>query len=316
MQDTFDVAPGISAIDTHMLDRYQVTSAYLVRGAEPALIETGPATSAPSVLAGLRMLGFDPGDLAHLIVTHIHLDHAGGVGTLADAFPSATIWVHERGAPHLADPTKLVASTARAYGGLDRIRSFYGDVLPAPADRIRAAGEGERISLGDRTLDVFETPGHASHHLCLVDSDTGAVFTGDALGVHIPDVGVLRPAVPPPDVDVDAGVASIRRIRERGRLLLLSHFGSVAPVEHFCELAEKRLLAWSETVRRALLTDADVEEITDLLTQQGSREYETDAGEPIDMEKYDVLSSIRMNGAGLARYWSKRPDTDPPSTPA
>jgi len=305
MLDTIDVAPGITAIDTHMLGRYQVTSAYLVRGAEPALIETGPATSAEAVLRGLRSLGFDPADLAHVVVTHIHLDHAGGVGTLADAFGSATVWVHERGAPHLADPTRLVASTARTYGD-DTMREFFGEVLPVDAGRLRVVGEGERISLGTRSLDVLETPGHASHHLCLVDDETGALFTGDALGVHIPDVGVLRPATPPPDCDVDAAVASIRRIRDRAQLLLLSHFGAVPAVDHLCELAEKRLLAWSETVRRALLTTDDIEEIAGLLQQQGAAEYEDDSGQPIDLEKYDVLSSIRMNAAGLSRYWTKR----------
>jgi glyoxylase-like metal-dependent hydrolase (beta-lactamase superfamily II) len=219
------------------------------------------------------------------------------------------------------DPTKLVAGTVRAYGG-EHILRAYGDVLPAPADRIRAVGEGARIDLGSRHLEVLDTPGHASHHLCLVDADTGAAFTGDALGVHIPDVGVLRPAVPPPDCDVDAAVASIRRIRGRARRLLLSHFGAVAEVDHLCELAEKRLLAWSETVRRASLDTGDVDEITALLATQGAEEYREDSGQPIDMQKYDVLRSIRMNAAGLTRYWRKRREAEAaltalpdPSTP-
>jgi glyoxylase-like metal-dependent hydrolase (beta-lactamase superfamily II) len=305
MEPTFPVADGIDAIDTRMLGRYLLTSAYLIRAAEPALIETGPATSAPAVVAGLRELGIDPGALAHLIVTHIHLDHAGGVGTLASAFPHATIWVHGRGAPHLVDPTKLVAGTIRAYGG-EHIMQRYGEVIPAPADRVRAIGEGDTISLGNRTLEVFETPGHASHQVCVVDADTGAAFTGDALGVHIPDVRVLRPAVPPPDCDVDAGVASMRRIHERARLLLLSHFGAVHEVDELCELAEKRLLAWSETVRRAVLRSDDLDRIERILAEQGAQEYLDDSGRPIDMERYDVLSSIRMNAAGLARYWERR----------
>ena len=311
MEDTLPVADGIDAIDTHMLGRYELTSAYLIRGDQPALIETGPATSARSVLDGLRSLGMDPADLAHVIVTHVHLDHAGGVGTLAKAFPRATIWAHERGAPHLADPTKLVAGTVRAYGG-EHILRAYGDVDPTPAERLRPIGEGNRIDLGSRALEVFETPGHASHHLCLLDPHTGATFTGDALGVHIPDVRVLRPALPPPDCDVDAAVDSIRRIRERAGLLLLSHFGPVLEVDHLCELAEKRLLAWSETVRRATLTTDDVDEIAALLEKQGAAEYLEDSGEPIDIEKYDVLTSIRMNAAGLARYWRKRRDAGRP----
>src|SRR5436853_3335161 len=185
---TFAVADGLSAIDTVMTGRFLVTSAYLLDAVEPALVETGPSTSAEHVERGLAQLGMGPGDLAHVIVTHIHLDHAGGAGTIARRYPNARLWVHERGAPHLADPTKLVASTARTYGE-DRMRRFFGVVEPVPAERLTAISDGDRIPLGDRDLSVFATPGHASHHVCLEDSRTGAVFAGDALGVHLPDVG-------------------------------------------------------------------------------------------------------------------------------
>src|SRR5437016_2151405 len=120
-----------------MIGRDLVTSAYLLHGPEPALVETGPSTSREAVVDGLTALGIGPADLAHVVVTHIHLDHAGGVGTLARAYPSATIWVHQRRAPHLADPTRLVASTRRVYGP-ERAYAFFGDVDPTPADRLRA----------------------------------------------------------------------------------------------------------------------------------------------------------------------------------
>jgi glyoxylase-like metal-dependent hydrolase (beta-lactamase superfamily II) len=217
---TFAVADGLSAIDTVMTGRYLVTSAYLLDATEPALVETGPATSAVHVEDGLAALGMGPQDLAHVIVTHIHLDHAGGAGTIARRYPNARLWVHERGAPHLADPTKLVASTARTYGE-ERMRRFFGTVEPVPAQRLTAVEDGDRISLGDRELSVFATPGHASHHMCLEDSRTGSVFAGDALGVHLPDVGVLRPATPPPEFDIDLAVDSIERIRDHAHTVLL-----------------------------------------------------------------------------------------------
>jgi len=307
---TLAVAPGITAIDTMMLGQRLVTSAYLVDAEEPALVETGPATSAAAVRAGLASLGVAPDDLAHIVVTHIHLDHAGGVGTIAGEFPRSTVWVHERGAPHLADPSRLVASTERTYGA-EQARRYFGAVEPTPRDRLRAVDEGNEIELGRRTLFVLYTPGHASHHIALADSETGAVFTGDALGVHIPDVRVYRPAIPPPDLDVELGIESIERIRARARsALLLSHFGAVTDIDEACEKATERMRAWSETVHGALDHTDDVEKIVSLLTEQGAKEYLADAGEPIDMERYDVLSSIRMNALGLIRYWRKREERE------
>src|SRR5262245_40852020 len=168
-----------------MAGKTNITSGYLLHGREPALVETGPTTSVQAVTAGLGSLGLGPPDLAHIVVTHIHLDHAGGVGTLARHFPTATVWVHERGAPHLADPQKLVASATRVYGE-ERLQRLFGPVEAVPPDRVRAVADGDAIPLGDRHLDVLYTPGHASHHVALVDSRSGAVFTGDALGIHLP----------------------------------------------------------------------------------------------------------------------------------
>jgi len=307
---TFAVADGLSAIDTVMTGRFLVTSAYLLDAVEPALVETGPSTSAEHVERGLAQLGMGPGDLAHVIVTHIHLDHAGGAGTIARRYPNARLWVHERGAPHLADPTKLVASTARTYGE-DRMRRFFGVVEPVPAERLTAISDGDRIPLGDRDLSVFATPGHASHHVCLEDSRTGAVFAGDALGVHLPDVGVLRPATPPPEFDIELAVESIERIRDHARtMLLLSHFGPVEETDALCDLAIRRIRGWGNAVREALRTTDDIEEIAAILERRGAAEYLEDSGEPIDMERYDVLSSIKMNAAGLARYWRKRAERE------
>jgi glyoxylase-like metal-dependent hydrolase (beta-lactamase superfamily II) len=306
---TFRVADGITGIDTKMVGRYLVTSAYLVEAEELALVETGPGTSSAAVRDGLAELGVGSEDLAHVVLTHIHLDHAGGAGAIARAFPKATVWVNERGAPHLAEPSRLVASTERVYGR-DRMRAMFGPVEPIESARLRAIGEGDRIPLGGRSLDVLYTPGHASHHVSLHDEKTGAVFVGDALGVHLPDVGVLRPATPPPDLDVELAVGSIEQIRRRADLLLLSHFGPVAEVEHLCDLAERRIRSWADVVREGLRTDDDVERIASLLERQGAAEYREDSGEEIDMERYDVLSSIRMNAMGLIRYWKKRAERD------
>src|SRR5206468_1298442 len=150
----------------------------------------------------------------------------------------------ERGAPHLADPTKLVSSATRVYGE-ERLQTLFGPVDPVPPERLRAVSEGDKVDLAGRSLEVLYTPGHASHHIALVDSSSGAVFTGDALGIHLPDVRVLRPATPPPDVDVEEGIRSIERIQERAeKVLLFSHFGPVTEVHELCEIAARRLRKW------------------------------------------------------------------------
>ncbi len=304
---TEPVGTGITAVDTLMAGRPRVTSAYLIAATEPTLIETGPTTSLAAVVEGLSSLGMGPTELTHVIVTHIHLDHAGGVGRLAAAFPGATVWVHERGAAHLADPTKLVRSAARIYGDA-RLHELFGPVDPVPADRIRSLSDGDRVDLGDRHIDVLYTPGHASHHVALADSDSGAVFTGDALGIHLPDVGVLRPATPPPDIDVELGVQSIDRIRQlRPPTLMFSHYGPVAEADELCHIAVSRLRKWAGIVRGAMEETEDLDRIAVLLADRTRDEF--DAGgdpDPGDLESYEVLSSMKMNAAGLVRYWEKR----------
>jgi len=307
----FEVAPGLTAIDTFYGGRERYTAAYLLAADEPAIVETGPTTSAGHVIAGLERLGIGTGDLAHIIVTHIHLDHAGGVGRLAKVFPRASVWVHERGAPHLQDPTKLVSSATRLYGET-QMASLFGPVEPVPAERIRALADGDRIDLGGRILEALDTPGHASHHVALADGATGAVFTGDALGIHVPDVRVLRPATPPPDFDVELAVRSIHRIRERARpgMVLFSHFGPVAEVERICDLAVRRTRSWAEVVRVALERTDDLDEIVALLEDEARRDVETGAEADIDLSRFETLSSIRMNAMGIVRYWRKRAERE------
>jgi glyoxylase-like metal-dependent hydrolase (beta-lactamase superfamily II) len=305
---TFDIVPGLTAVDTRMAGRTRVTSAYLLGAEQPALVETGPTTSSEAVLAGLGSLGLGSEDLAHIVVTHIHLDHAGGVGRLSERFPRATVWVHERGAPHVADPTRLVESAAKVYGP-ERLRSLFGPVDPVPGDRIRAVAEGDRIDLGNRHLDVLYTPGHASHHVALIDSDTGAAFAGDALGIHLPDVNVLRPATPPPDIDVELAVDSIERIRARGSVLMLSHFGPVRDVDAMCTLAADRLRTWAEIVRGAMERTEEVSEIAAVLARETASEFD-EADDKEGLDRYEILSSMEMNAAGLVRYWRKRAERE------
>jgi glyoxylase-like metal-dependent hydrolase (beta-lactamase superfamily II) len=308
---TFEVAPGVTAIDTFMGGRERYTAAYLVHAREPALIETGPGTSVEPVCRSLTALGVAPDELAHIVLTHIHLDHAGGVGSLAARFPNATVWVHERGARHLADPTKLVASATRVYGQ-ERMASLFGRVEPVPAERLRVLGDDAILDVGGRSIRALETPGHASHHLALVDSSSGVVFTGDALGIHVPNLPVLRPATPPPDFDLDLAVASIERIRAAaGSTLLFAHFGPIAEVDRTCDLAIRRLRDWTDTVRRAMEVTSDLDEIVEVLSREAAREVVTGAEAQLDLDRLETLAGIRMNAQGIVRYLANQAASEP-----
>ena len=308
-----EVAPGIRAIDTLFAGVERYTAAYLIDAERPILVETGPTTSHGPLTAALERLGIDADALGDVVLTHIHLDHGGGIGRLARAFPRATVWVHGAGARHLADPSRLVASTERVYGG-ERMAALFGPVEAVDASRIRALEDGDRIPLGGRHLDVLATPGHAKHQVALVDSATGSVFTGDALGIHPPDLPVLRPATPPPDFDLEQAVDSIERIRRAasgGGKLLFAHFGPVEDTERTCDLAVARFSAWTERVREAARWAGDVEAAVEALRDEARRDVATGADAQLDLDRLEVLSGIRMNAAGILRYLELRGDLPP-----
>jgi glyoxylase-like metal-dependent hydrolase (beta-lactamase superfamily II) len=305
----FDVAPGITAIDTFMGGRERYTAAYLIHGPNPTLIETGPTTSVEPVARALSALGIAPDALANVVLTHIHLDHAGGVGGLAARFPTATVHVHERGARHLVDPTRLVASATRVYGE-ERMAALFGPVEAVPADRLRSLADGDTVEVGGRILEVLDTPGHASHHVAVLDHASGVVFTGDALGIHVPDLPVLRPATPPPDFDLELAVRSIHRIRDRRpTALLFAHFGPILQSERTCELAERRLREWCAAVREALDDTDDLDAIVERLRGLVAGELLTGAEAQLDLDRLETLSSVRMNATGIVRYLTTLPGT-------
>jgi glyoxylase-like metal-dependent hydrolase (beta-lactamase superfamily II) len=218
-----EVAPGISMIDTMLGGLEGVTASYLVAGERPALVETGARTSAPALREALAAAGMGAADLAWIVLTHVHLDHCGGTGIIAAAFPRATVVVHRRGARHLAEPGRLVAASAAVYGAR---WSLYGGLDRTPAARIVPADDRHRVPLGGgRELVMLETPGHARHHMAVLDEASGTVLAGDALGARFPGGG-LYPALPPPEIDLAAGLASLDRLTALApERLCLGHFG-------------------------------------------------------------------------------------------
>ena len=295
----------VYSIDTQMAGHTGITSSYLIRGSKPCLVETGTALSAPVVIDALAQLGIGSEDLATVVVTHIHLDHAGGVGDIAKAYPNAQVVVHEKGARHLADPTKLVASAQRVFGpDMDRM---FGPLIATEIQRIVTLGESGHVDLGDgRRLDTFHNPGHASHHVALVDSLTGDLYTGDAAGVFIPDTAEVRPATPPPDFDLDLALDSLRRMREaQPTRLLFSHFGPVTEVDLVFEQSEEELRYWVEQVSQAYHAGMDLEHAIVMVKEKDRERHPGFYSDHERALKFEELSSTPAQVSGIWRWLEK-----------
>jgi glyoxylase-like metal-dependent hydrolase (beta-lactamase superfamily II) len=256
------------------------------------------------VIDALRGLGLDADDLAYLVVSHIHLDHAGGAGDVANAFPNARIVVSDLGARHLVDPDRLNASSRRVYG--DLMDSIYGNCTPIAAERIIAVDGRAELDLGGgRLLDIFATPGHAKHHISMLDNDSGALFVGDSVGVKTPGTGPLRPATPPPDFDLDLAQRSIDRYREIiPQRVYLAHYGAIGPPLESLAEASDRLRAWADVAREAIAEHDELDHVADTLAARFAADIVTDDEEAA--RRVGILGGYRSNAMGLLRYWRKR----------
>ncbi|MDQ3877887.1 MAG: MBL fold metallo-hydrolase [Actinomycetota bacterium] len=294
-------------IDTKMHGRDGITACFLYRE-ERTLVETGPKTSLPNVVKGLEEAGVD--SLDKIVVTHIHLDHAGAAGALCRRFPNARVYVHEVGAPHLIDPSKLWSSASRIYG--DQMEQLWGGADPIDADRVIALSDGGEIDLGGRTLTAVETPGHAYHHHAYVDSFTGIAFTGDALGVRLPEIGLVRPATPPPEFHLEKAIASIERIRSLGAAAVwLTHFGpqDAGPAPHsvseVCDEAIDALMAWARWVEEARKDTRELDEAAKRVEAEARAAMESKVDESA-VDRMEQTTSFWMNTWGYMRYFDKQ----------
>lgn len=291
-------------IDTHYNETPQAIGVFLLTGARPALIETGPAARVETLLDGIQDAGLRPEDLRAVAVTHIHLDHASATGELVHRFPHLEVYVHPMGAPHLADPSRLLASAGRLYG--DHLGPLFGQVRPVPAERIHTLQDGARIGLGSRRLTALDTPGHAGHHLVYFDEGSGDLFSGDAAGVALPGTRYVRPPTPPPELDIPVWEATIERLRLlRPRRLLLTHFGPHLWVDDLLVQLRDRLRASADLVKRALDAGLGDEAIAGRLQEIQLEEIAGAAGSG-QANRLEVIMSTRLSALGLIRYHRKR----------
>jgi glyoxylase-like metal-dependent hydrolase (beta-lactamase superfamily II) len=295
------IAPGVLEIDTLLGGWERVTAGYLIEGSAPVLIETGSQSSVPVLLDALDMIGVGPGELAGVAITHIHLDHAGGVGDVARAFPSATVYVHEKGARHLADPTRLVDSASSVYGPL--LDTLYGRMAPTDAERLHVVADGEEIAVSaNRSLVAVDSPGHAKHHVGFHDSASGVLFAGDAVGVKLPDGGVLRPATPPPDFDLGLALNSLGKFAaRRPTAIALAHYGLLSSPEELLAEAGETLREWAETAETAYRAGADIAEALSARFDAALADVD-----PAHRKKLDTLNGVHSNAAGFRRWLEGR----------
>jgi glyoxylase-like metal-dependent hydrolase (beta-lactamase superfamily II) len=300
------LAAGLDYVDLDFLGMSEIIATVVLHGASGvALIDPGPATTLDHLRLSLRRRSMAIADVRQILLTHIHLDHAGATGALVRENPAIDVFVHERGAPHMIDPSKLLASATRLYGAdMDRL---WGDFLPVPAERVRALKGNERISAGGRDLEVAYTPGHASHHVTYFDPASRVAFVGDTAGVRRPGRDYVMPPTPPPDIDLDAWHISEDRILAwEPDTLFLTHFGPFhGPRLHFQDMTD-RLVQWSRIVRK-LLADAslDEEERLSAFMSEALLDLKRKVG-AVEAEHYNRAGRLDYSWQGLSRYWRKR----------
>lgn len=298
----YPLATGVDYADLRFLGQPGIIATGLLHGADGiAIVDPGPATCLAALEASLEERGFGWADLRAVLVTHIHLDHAGGAGHVLQAAPAAKLYVHERGARHMVDPSRLIASATRLYqADMDRL---WGTMLPVPAGRVEVLGERNSLTICGHDVEVAYTPGHATHHVSYFLPGPRIAFVGDTAGICRPSGRIVLPPTPPPDIDLEAWRVSTETILGwNPDVLFLTHFGpQTSPSMHFHDLW-RRMDDWSARVRASLSSSGTDEERADQFTRSVVAEIERWTS-PAEAAAYARAGRFEFSWAGLARYW-------------
>lgn len=290
----------VRVLDLQFQGANRVIAGFLLETREgPILIETGPESTYPRLVAALEEAGFAPEEVRHVFVTHIHLDHAGAAWRFAEL--GARVYVHPKGAPHLMDPSKLLASAERIYG--DQLKPLWGELRGIPQDRLRALQDGEVVEVGGVKVQALETLGHAGHHHAYLVE--GVVFAGDIAGVRIAP-GPVLPPTPPPDIHLESWYASLDRLLAlRPEALYLTHFGTYSDVEAHLLALREVLEAWAGWVLHRLKEGLSQEEMTRRFEAYWREGLARAGVDEAGMRLYELADPPFMNLQGLVRYWQK-----------
>ncbi len=294
----------IHILDLHFLDIPQTIAAFVVETSDgPVLVETGPYTTYHNLEQALASKGFRAADIRHVLLTHIHFDHAGAAWKFARQ--GATIYVHPFGARHLADPAKLVNSARRIYQ--DDMDRLWGDMEAIPVAQLQEVDDQAGFQFGGVTFKAWHTPGHAVHHIAWQVGDH--LFTGDVAGVCIAH-GPVEPPCPPPDINVEDWQRSIKLISSlQPKALYLTHFGKIENVEAHLDALEKSLINWADWVRMKMNQGQTEEETVPEFTQYVANQLRADGATEETIHQYEAANPSWMSVAGLMRYWQKKSDS-------
>ena len=275
MVELKEVADGIYRFETQLSVMTSPFTVYLIKESQGVVIEPGPAALAPRIQEAMKQLGLK--DLAYIIPTHIHVDHAGGAGKLAQLFPGAKVLFHPAGLKHAVDPSKLIQSTKTVFG--DDFEAGFGPILPVPESQIKAVEDGEIIKVGKRELQIIYSPGHAPHHIAIFDRSVKGIFCGEALGLPGgEDNRILLPAVAPPSFDQEIYLETMEKLRKLGaRILFYAHGGVVGyDVDRLITQAEENTRILGDIILKALKEGGTNEDVTRRIKEYASRRFDMD----------------------------------------
>src|SRR6476646_2230669 len=298
------LATGVSYFDLNFQGRERVIACAALHGSGGvAIIDPGPTSTLPVLRRHLADSGMSMADVTTILLTHIHLDHAGATGTLVRENPKLRVYVHEIGAPHMADPAKLVASATRLYG--DAMDRLWGEIAPVPPAALTTLKGGERLDVGGRTLDVAYTPGHASHHVSYLSADSGVAFVGDTAGVRVVPNGFVLPPTPPPDIDLEVWARSLTTIEGwQPETLLITHFGPASSTRHHLSAMRDHLRLVGQLSKESLAVEGEDASQEAWFVDRIRRELRRTLSDA-DAASYEISGRFDLNWRGLARYWRK-----------
>lgn len=295
------MATRIHTLDLNFQQKTQAIACYLIRGDDAVvLIESGPGSTLPALETALAREGLSPRDITHVLLTHIHLDHAGAAGWLSRQ--GAQIYVHPNGAAHLLNPEKLIASASRIYG--DQMDRLWGTFLPVEHDHLHIPQDAEEIAIGRLRFTALNTPGHAEHHYAYRFEDL--CFSGDAGGVRIPGYAYLRAPMPPPELHFERWLYSIQRLkREKFQRIAPTHFGIFDDAGWHLDQMERTLLSSRAWLEEQMQSDPPVEEIRRRLEGWMQAQQQKEHLSDQVVRAYALANPIGMSADGLVRYWKK-----------
>ena len=291
----------IHTLDLHFLGIQQAIASFLIETSDgPILIETGPYSTYDNLRLAVQKAGFDLADIQHVLLTHIHFDHAGAAWALAEQ--GAKIYVHPFGVRHLASPQKLWESAKRIYQ--DEMDRLWGEMKPIPESQLQAVEDGNELTFDDTKIIAHHTPGHAVHHIAYQLGDV--IFTGDVGGVQI-NGGLVEPPCPPPDINLEDWQNSIQLLRGLDpRALYLTHFGRVENIDTHLNHLEEQLLDWAEWIKERIEAGQSSEELVPQFQAYVADQLRTKGADEETIQQYEAANPSWMSVAGLMRYWKKK----------